>query len=139
MSRSVVGSGRPGLSCTGPDGGLRASEGAEPARRPVFTSALVEGLATGDADRDRDGLVALDELYDYIYDKVRTATPNQTPGKWAHPGAAAARAPGSDRQPARRRPRPGADDNRIAVTAGPGQRLSRGHLVMPGTTATRVG
>jgi hypothetical protein len=48
----------------------------------VFTSALVEGLATGDADRDQDGLVALDELYDYIYDKVRTATPNQTPGKW---------------------------------------------------------
>ncbi|MGI9009115.1 MAG: caspase family protein [Streptosporangiaceae bacterium] len=49
----------------------------------VFTSALVEGLETGDADRDQDGLVALDELYDYIYDRVRTATPNQTPGKWA--------------------------------------------------------
>jgi hypothetical protein len=48
----------------------------------VFTSALVEGLETGDADRDQDGLVALDELYDYIYDKVRTVTPNQTPGKW---------------------------------------------------------
>ena len=48
----------------------------------VFTSALVEGLETGDADRDQDGLVALDELYDYIYDKVRAATPNQTPGKW---------------------------------------------------------
>ena len=26
--------------------------------------------------------MALDELYDYIYDKVRAATPNQTPGKW---------------------------------------------------------
>lgn len=48
----------------------------------VFTSALVDGLETGDADRDQDGMVALDELYDYIYDKVRTATPNQTPGKW---------------------------------------------------------
>jgi hypothetical protein len=48
----------------------------------VFTSALVEGLETGEADRDQDGLVALDELYDYIYDRVRTATPNQTPGKW---------------------------------------------------------
>ena len=48
----------------------------------VFTSALVEGPETGEADRDQDGLVALDELYDYIYDKVRTATPNQTPGKW---------------------------------------------------------
>ena len=48
----------------------------------VFTSALVEGLATGDADRDLDGLVGLDELYDYVYDKVRDVTPNQTPGKW---------------------------------------------------------
>ena len=49
----------------------------------VFTSALVEGLETGEADRGQDGLVGLDELYDYVYDKVRAATPNQTPGKWA--------------------------------------------------------
>jgi Caspase domain len=48
----------------------------------VFTSALVEGLATGEADRDQDGAVSLDELYDYIYDKVRASTPHQTPGKW---------------------------------------------------------
>jgi hypothetical protein len=48
----------------------------------VFTKALVEGLETGDADRDQDGYVALDELYDYVYDQVREATPNQTPGKW---------------------------------------------------------
>ena len=48
----------------------------------VFTSALVEGLETGEADRDQDGLVALDELYDYVYDQVRAVTPNQTPGKW---------------------------------------------------------
>ena len=48
----------------------------------VFTSALVEGLETGEADHDQDGLVGLDELYDYVYDKVRAATPNQTPGKW---------------------------------------------------------
>jgi uncharacterized RDD family membrane protein YckC len=49
----------------------------------VFTSALVAGLETGDADRDQDGMVALDELYDYVYDKVREATPHQTPSKWA--------------------------------------------------------
>jgi hypothetical protein len=49
----------------------------------VFTSALVEGLETGEADRDQDGLVGLDELYDYVYDRVRAVTPNQTPGKWA--------------------------------------------------------
>jgi Caspase domain len=48
----------------------------------VFTSALVRGLETGEADRDQDGYIALDELYDYVYDKVREVTPNQTPGKW---------------------------------------------------------
>jgi hypothetical protein len=51
-------------------------------RRPsVFTSALVEGLATGDADRDEDGLVSLSELYDYVFDKVRERNPHQTPSR----------------------------------------------------------
>jgi hypothetical protein len=51
-------------------------------RRPsVFTSALVEGLATGDADRDEDGLVSLNELYDYVFDKVREQNPHQTPSR----------------------------------------------------------
>jgi len=48
----------------------------------VFTSAMVQGLLTGEADHNQDGWVGLDELYDYIYDAVREATPNQTPGKW---------------------------------------------------------
>ncbi len=48
----------------------------------VFTRALVDGLDTGDADRDQDGYIGLDELYDYVYERVRRATPNQTPGKW---------------------------------------------------------
>jgi len=52
------------------------------AHHSLFTSALVEGLDTGAADRDQDGYVGLDELYDYVYDKVRETTPNQTPGKW---------------------------------------------------------
>ncbi len=51
-------------------------------RRPsLFTSALVEGLATGDADRDEDGLVSLNELYDYVFDKVREQNPHQTPSR----------------------------------------------------------
>jgi outer membrane protein assembly factor BamB len=48
----------------------------------VFTSALVQGLQTGDADHDQDGYVGINELYNYIYDRVRSTTPNQTPGKW---------------------------------------------------------
>ncbi len=51
-------------------------------RRPsVFTGALVEGLATGDADRDEDGLVSLNELYEYVFDKVREQNPHQTPSR----------------------------------------------------------
>jgi len=51
-------------------------------RPSVFTSALVRGLATGEADRNRDGWISVDELYDYAYDEVRAVTPSQTPGKW---------------------------------------------------------
>ena len=51
-------------------------------RRPsVFTSALVEGLSTGDADRDEDGWVSLDELYDYVFDKVQEQNPHQSPSR----------------------------------------------------------
>jgi WD40 repeat protein len=47
----------------------------------VFTSALVEGLATGNADRDEDGWVSLNELYDYVFDRVREQNPRQTPSR----------------------------------------------------------
>ena len=51
-------------------------------RPSLFTRTLVQGLETGDADRDGDGLVSVEELYDYIFDHVRKVTPNQTPGRW---------------------------------------------------------
>lgn len=55
---------------------------ADRSRQPsVFTTALVEGLATGEADRDEDGWVGLNELYDYVFDKVREQNPNQTPSR----------------------------------------------------------
>jgi hypothetical protein len=51
-------------------------------RRPsVFTSALVEGLATGNADRDQDGWISLNELYDYVFDRVREQNQHQTPSR----------------------------------------------------------
>jgi hypothetical protein len=51
-------------------------------RRPsVFTNAVVAGLASGDADRDHDGLITLDELYDYVFDRVQEQNPNQTPSR----------------------------------------------------------
>ncbi len=50
-------------------------------RPSVSTSALVEGLPTGDADRHEDGWVSLNELYEYVFDRVREQNPNQTPSR----------------------------------------------------------
>jgi len=50
----------------------------------IFTSALVGGLESGEADRDHDSFVTIDELYDYVFERVRDRTPNQTPGKWTY-------------------------------------------------------
>ncbi len=49
----------------------------------VFTDAVIHGLRTGGADTDNDGLITLDELYDYVFHRVRERTPQQTPRKWA--------------------------------------------------------
>ncbi|WP_243788982.1 caspase, EACC1-associated type [Saccharopolyspora gloriosae] len=46
----------------------------------VFTGALIEGLRTGGADRNGDGLIDVDELYDFIYEHVEAAGRPQTPG-----------------------------------------------------------
>jgi uncharacterized caspase-like protein len=50
-------------------------------RPSLFTGALVEGLATGGADLDADGLISVDELYDFVYDRVREQTSRQTPSR----------------------------------------------------------
>jgi uncharacterized caspase-like protein len=41
----------------------------------IFTSAVVNGLQTGDADRDGDSWISVDELYEYVYDRVQELTP----------------------------------------------------------------
>ncbi|MGH3855125.1 MAG: caspase, EACC1-associated type [Pseudonocardiaceae bacterium] len=51
------------------------------ATQSVFTRFLVEGLATGKADLDRDGNICLDELYNYTYERVIEERPEQRPKK----------------------------------------------------------
>ncbi|MET7378841.1 caspase family protein [Streptomyces sp. NPDC005526] len=58
--------------------GSELAENSGP-RPSVFTHAVVQGLESGEADRDGDGWVSLNELYDYVYDHVREQNPNQTP------------------------------------------------------------
>jgi hypothetical protein len=48
----------------------------------LFTHFLVKGLE-GEADLDGDGRITVDEVYDYAYEKVRLATPKQTPSKFS--------------------------------------------------------
>ena len=50
----------------------------------IFADAFVHGLETGDADLDRDGWVTADELFSYLYDEIRSRTPNQTPSRIVH-------------------------------------------------------
>jgi molecular chaperone DnaK len=49
------------------------------AQPSLFTAAVVQGLRDGSADLDRDGLISVNELYDYVYDQVRRKIPGQTP------------------------------------------------------------
>ncbi|MDT3396757.1 caspase family protein, partial [Streptomyces sp. B1866] len=60
--------------------GTKLADDAAP-RPSVFTGALVTGLSTGDADLDEDGRISLDELYEYVYDRVRQENPGQTPSR----------------------------------------------------------
>lgn len=45
----------------------------------VFTRAVVDGIETGDADTNRDGIISLQELYNYAYEVVRAQPVPQTP------------------------------------------------------------
>ena len=50
----------------------------------VFTAALVQGLRTGAADTDRDGLVSVDDAYAYVFDQVQASGATQTPQRWLY-------------------------------------------------------
>jgi uncharacterized caspase-like protein len=61
-----------------------------------LTATIIRGLETGAADRNGDGWISFDELYDYVYEHARRSWPSQTPGKWifgVHGGLLIARGP----------------------------------------------
>jgi WD40 repeat protein len=45
----------------------------------VFTSALVRGLETGEADRDHDQWISIGELYEYVFDEIAESGAKQHP------------------------------------------------------------
>ncbi len=66
---------------------LTASTGAQTAQEKeadaygVFTKHLIEGIRSGAADMNDDGLITADELYDYVHDRVKDEG-FQEPMKW---------------------------------------------------------
>jgi hypothetical protein len=48
----------------------------------LLTKHIIAGIETGNADKDGDGLVSMDDLYSYVYEMVRKDGP-QTPMQWA--------------------------------------------------------
>jgi hypothetical protein len=58
-------------------------KGGNGATRSLFTNALVDGLRTGEADVDGDGLVSIDDIYDYVDRQVSESNQAQRPRKWS--------------------------------------------------------
>jgi len=63
----------------------RAWEGdkvIDQSQNSLFTHFLLEGLRTGEADRDNDKYISVDEWYNYAYDHIIRITELQTPQIW---------------------------------------------------------
>ncbi len=50
----------------------------------VFTAGLVDGLATGAADADRDGLISVEDAFDYAVRHILDHGSKQTPQRWLY-------------------------------------------------------
>jgi uncharacterized caspase-like protein len=71
---------------TATDAVQMAWEGQEVAgatRESLFTRYVVKGLETGEADKDGDGAISVNELYDYVYEQVVNVSSKQTPQRTA--------------------------------------------------------
>jgi branched-chain amino acid transport system substrate-binding protein len=49
----------------------------------IYTNYLLQGIKTGAADKDGDGLISVDELHEYVHRKVKEAAPTMTPQIYA--------------------------------------------------------
>jgi Rieske Fe-S protein len=72
------------LTASGP--AAIAAEPEEPGtlRTSYFTDAIVSGIDTGAADLNRDGRITVDELYEYVYERVVAGPSPQRPLKMGH-------------------------------------------------------
>lgn len=61
------------------EGGEGLEQYSDSVGTSIFTTQLVAGLRTGEADNDGDTYITVDELYEFVYTRVRELTKNQTP------------------------------------------------------------
>jgi hypothetical protein len=88
LGERLLGHGRGRVVLTASRGTEYSFEGNPTEGRPppgsVFTTALVSGITTGEADTDDDGHISVDEAYAYAFDKVREVGGQQTPQRWLY-------------------------------------------------------
>lgn len=68
-----------GLTVLTASDSLEYSYEASGATQSIFTRHLVDGLRDGTADLNEDGDITLDELYQYVYERVVDEMPQQRP------------------------------------------------------------
>jgi hypothetical protein len=64
-----------------------------------YTRYLVEGIETGEADRDGDGMIAIDELHEYAGERAQQASPSlqlEISGNWEEDKICLAKVPVAD-------------------------------------------
>jgi hypothetical protein len=54
-------------------------------KQSIFTRTLIHGLESGEADRNRTGYVYVEDLYEYVKDKIHDEIPEMKPGFWIDP------------------------------------------------------
>jgi uncharacterized caspase-like protein len=88
LGERLMGEGRGRVVLTASRGTEYSFEGDPTEDRPppgsVFTTALVSGITSGEADADGDGHISVDEAYAYAFDRVREAGAQQTPQRWLY-------------------------------------------------------
>ena len=88
LGERLMGQGRGRVVLTASRGTEYSFEGepveGETPQGSVFTSALVGGITSGEADADGDGYISVDEAYSYAFEKIREAGGQQTPQRWLY-------------------------------------------------------
>lgn len=94
----------------------------------VFTRAVVDGLRTGQADRNGDGIVDTDELHQYVAEKLGEVSSRQRPTLSVFRKEGVIRVAWAGREPPPPPPDDGLDRLRRLVAAVTPRRVARGAL-----------